>query len=441
MNYLDRSKLISYLIFFIIPSYLIGIAITEILILSLILFFFFNNKDFYYFKDPKIIFLIFFSFLVSLSGLINLDYTDLQIASISHVRYVLLSITIFFLLDKLQITKDNLNINFLKFYFFIILFIIFDSFIQYFFGYNLFGQNLIRGRVSGIFGNDLILGSYLYYTLPISFLLILFFNFDINKNKKYLLIFFTLNLISIYISTSRTPFFLAIFFILLMIIFEKYFRKILLKCLALLLIFITFEAFFEFGKSKLFYRVFKMTFIQITDHYYHPKNTTEKNLKKKDDVVQLDTEKEKNILNKIVAFSDDHQNHYVLALKLFKDKPIIGNGPKGFRNYCRNVKYDPPIGICSTHPHNYFFQILSELGIIGMFFYLTGIVFIFLKLMKLFFANKINKSTSSFCVISLALLTLLFPVVPAGNFFNNWISIINYYYIGIYLYFYNQLHR
>ena len=29
-----------------------------------------------------------------------------------------------------------------------------------------------------------------------------------------------------------------------------------------------------------------------------------------------------------MVFSDDHQNHYLLALKLFKEKPIIGNGPK-----------------------------------------------------------------------------------------------------------------
>ena len=50
---------------------------------------------------------------------------------------------------------------------------------------------------------------------------------------------------------------------------------------------------------------------------------------------------------------------------------------RGFRSYCRDVEYDPPVGICTTHPHNYFIQILSELGLLGIFFYLTSIFFIF----------------------------------------------------------------
>ena len=46
---------------------------------------------------------------------------------------------------------------------------------------------------------------------------------------------------------------------------------------------------------------------------------------------------------------------------------------------------------------------------------------------------------SSFNIASLGLLALLLPLVPAGNFFNNWISIINYFYIGIYIYLYEQI--
>ena len=35
-----------------------------------------------------------------------------------------------------------------------------------------------------------------------------------------------------------------------------------------------------------------------------------------------------------------------------------------------------------------------------------------------------------FLVISIGLIVNFFPLVPNGNFFNNWISIINFYYIG-----------
>ncbi len=126
-------------------------------------------------------------------------------------------------------------------------------------------------------------------------------------------------------------------------------------------------------------------------------------------------------------------------MKLFKEKPILGNGPKGFRQYCRKVNYDPPIGICSTHPHNHFFQILSELGLIGVLFYLFGIFFVAFKLIKYKYYRDQNFITSSFYITSLGLLVLLFPFFPSGNFFNNWISIINYFYIGIYIYLYERM--
>ena len=32
--------------------------------------------------------------------------------------------------------------------------------------------------------------------------------------------------------------------------------------------------------------------------------------------------KPKTFFDSLVVFSDDHQNHYLLALKLFKEKPI-----------------------------------------------------------------------------------------------------------------------
>lgn len=232
-----------------------------------------------------------------------------------------------------------------------------------------------------------------------------------------------------------------------MVLFEKNFRKIFLKCLSILIIFIICEAHFEFGKTRLFHKVFFITFIQFTDSYYHPKdeiNDTKSRKRKK--TYNKDITKELSLKNKVkeffdslVVFSDDHQNHYVLALELFKEKPILGNGPKGFRQYCRKVNYDPPTGVCSTHPHNYFFQILSELGLFGILFYLFGIFFIAFKLINYRFIRNQNLITSSFYITSLGLLVLLFPFVPSGNFFNNWISIINYFYIGIYIYLYERM--
>ena len=118
--------------------------------------------------------MITFSLLVALSGIINLDYIDFKIASIAHIRFAIFSIAIFYVLEKFLSKTKIINKNFLIFFLSIISFIIFDSLIQFFFGTNLFGQEIYKYRVSGIFGKELILGSFLLQILPLTFLLLLF---------------------------------------------------------------------------------------------------------------------------------------------------------------------------------------------------------------------------------------------------------------------------
>ena len=119
--------------------------------------------------------------------------------------------------------------------------------------------------------------------------------------------------------------------------------------------------------------------------------------------------------------------------------PIFGVGPKGFRQYCRSVEYDPPTGICSTHPHNFLIQITAETGVIGLIFYLSSLIFIIMKLFKGYKNKNLNYERNCFLVISIGVIINFFPFVPNGNFFNNWISIINFYYIGFYMFSYKKI--
>ena len=50
-------------------------------------------------------------------------------------------------------------------------------------------------------------------------------------------------------------------------------------------------------------------------------------------------EYKKQLFNKFYIFSHDHHGHYLLSYKIFKDYPILGVGPKGFRYLCRNKIY------------------------------------------------------------------------------------------------------
>ena len=120
---------------------------------------------------------------------------------------------------------------------------------------------------------------------------------------------------------------------------------------------------------------------------------------------------------------------------MFEKNRILGVGPRNFRNYCDDEKYKISNFSCSTHPHNIYVQILAELGLIG-FTFMISIFLIFLinicKHIYLSFKGKNLFSDSQICLIS-SMLISIWPFIPTGNFFNNWLSIICYFPIGIFL--------
>ena len=55
-------------------------------------------------------------------------------------------------------------------------------------------------------------------------------------------------------------------------------------------------------------------------------------------------------------FSEEHQNFYVSSIKMFFDKPLIGNGPKMYRKLCYDEKFfyvseNTGVNTCSSPPH------------------------------------------------------------------------------------------
>ena len=394
------------------------------------LFFLMRNRNLQYYKDLKFLFLFLFSMYIAVNAFFQID-DNLKFSSFFFFRYTLFSLSIFFILDFYKNISDLSKKNILFLYIIVCLFIFFDSYLQFLTGKNFFGFEIIRATVSSIFGSELILGSFLLKLLPIILFIFLYSNLNLKDNSFLIIIFLSLYFSVVFIAGGRAPFFLMLLFILLVILFIKDFRFIFYLSTFLLVLFIVSTFIFEFGKSKPVNRMFIKTFHQITNDVF---------IQKKDLLP-----KEKNKINKkeivknVKIFSSNHHGHYILAYDLFKKNPIFGVGPKGFRHYCRNVNYDPPIGICSTHPHNFLIQILSETGLFGLIFYIFGIIFVLIKIFQAYLKKEAIKEKNYFYVISIGLIINFFPFVPNGNFFNNWISIIGFYYIGIYLYLYKRL--
>ena len=74
---------------------------------------------------------------------------------------------------------------------------------------------------------------------------------------------------------------------------------------------------------------------------------------------------------RLVIFSKTYESHYLIALKMFKQKPILGYGPKTFRKFCAEPENYVNEIACTTHPHNFYLQLLSEVGVIGTIIPLT----------------------------------------------------------------------
>ena len=312
---------------------------------------------------------------------------------------------------------------------------IFDAFFQFLSGENLLGFKIIKNRISGFFGEELVLGSFLIKMLPILTWLLFYSNFDVKNNQRNLIIFFSLYIICIYLSGERSSFGLALIYFSLIVLFIKPLRKVFLIPIPVLIILIFTIFYFELGKTMPSKRMFVKTFHQMTNQFIFKDNVESKEL------LNIDPDKNKNtIKEKLLIFSNDHTGHFHLAYELFKKNPIFGVGPKGFRHYCRDVSYDPPIGICSTHPHNFLVQITSETGLIGLFLYCFLLFLIIFKFFKTQNINVSEENKLSLRIISIGILVNLFPFLPSGNFFNNWISIINYYFLGLYLYSYSKVY-
>jgi O-antigen ligase len=348
------------------------------------------------------IFIIFYCYIVIRSLFYSLDFSEIR-SIIFYIRFGVFSIFIYFLCDlNKEFTK-----NFSRVIFFFILFLIFDAFIQYHFGYDIFGiKKYSVDRISGVFGNDAKLGSYIARLFPLS--LIYFFFNNSKKNNifdvKYFL-FLILVFIGILITGERTALFLFLLSILLIFIINKIFlKKIFLYFISFAIFFFIFVKF----DSALNQRMIVQTKSQLN----------------------ITGEKTK-------LFSNDHENHYLIAYKMFQDNILFGQGPTSFRHMCSKDKFKLENNLgCTTHPHNIYIQSLAEIGLVGFSFLFFYFIFVYWNIIKsilnnynqIFLNNNFNIH-----ILAVTISLSLFPLVPTGNLFNNWMSIIFYLPIGFFL--------
>lgn len=392
-NVKKNNKLIIEIIICSYPIALVlGTAISEFINISLILFFFLLT-DLKYLKKiiaNKFIKLLFFFWLYLLVNyLINYENASL-LRSFGFVRYILLIISINFFYEKFKI---NLNFIF-TFWFIIISFLILDLYLQLITGKNLLGlKSIWPGRLSGLMSDELKI-----FSLLLGFV---FYSLLIFKNKS-------------------VKFNLFVFFIITLIFIFSNERSNTLKFIIGLVIFTNLIFFINFQKNKIFAslvtNVSIIVFMTIIIYNYQP-------LKQRFIIEPKflinESSNFKNVLN-----NSTYGAHYLTAYKIFKDNILFGTGSKTFRIVCHNDQYiDNKLKFntsrCSTHPHNFYLEFLSELGIFGTIFILSLFVYL-LNLSIRFLLLERSLEVVPGIVI---LITTLLPL-PSGSFFTSFNSTI-----------------
>jgi len=424
------SNYLPYLILIFPISLILGPTFIEIFSGLIIIFFFIKVDKGFYRKNKFYInfFLIFYLYLVLRTLFFSHEFEKIR-SILFYFRFLFFCCAIIYCLNKINFTK-NFKV---KYIFLIFLLLILDSILQYYQGRNILNIPLHNTfRASSFFGKELILGSFLFRMLPFILIICILFKLDLKKNIFKLSIFFSLFFFAVLISGERTSFFLLLLTIFLLIILIKDLRKILLYAL---LFFLLLNLVFSFSNKNPYDRMFKYTFSQMISQKV--------DLQVNENLSNLELNKKINSFSNNYVFSREHQGHYIIALRMFLDNPIFGQGPRSFRYLCSEDRFIKSDGICTTHPHNTYLQLLAETGLIGFLFIFVLFLFTVKELVRKFFKNFKHQNRDNNYVqikyISLiAIFVSLFPLAPSGNFFNNWLSFVYYYPIAFYIYSINK---
>ena len=395
----------SYLVILLPVAIVTGPFFSDLIVSTSALFFIYytiKTSNYYYFKNLFFkIFFLFWLYIVFVSFFSDNFLVSFK-SSITFIRFGIFVVLIFYLANETKNFLKNFTIFFLIFYCIVLL----DSYFQFLFGFNVIGlKSPVANRLSSFFGDEMVVGSFLSRLFPLVLFCILFLSKKYFKNIKYLSpILLILVDIIIFLSGERTSFAILLIINIGFILLISQMKILRLTTFVFSMILI---GFITISSDRVKDRMIDQT------------------------MRDFGVNKEK-----IYLFSNIHQEHYQTAYKIFKDNIIIGVGPKMFRYECSDKKYYSGEYSCTTHPHNLHLQFLSEIGLMGYLFLIITLILIIRRFLLTLYLNYIKKiDVEHFDLQNLILIGVfanLFPFLPSGNFFNNWLSIIYFLPIGFY---------
>ena len=105
--------------------------------------------------------------------------------------------------------------------------------------------------------------------------------------------------------------------------------------------------------------------------------------------------------------------HFNSGVQVWKKNKIFGHGLKSFPLNCKYTINQT----CNTHPHNYFIEIMVNMGLIGIILIYSFIILASKNLLQYFFKLKNQKTKIISSVFFLIIFFEFFPIRSTGSFF------------------------
>jgi len=511
INHITKNNFILSSLLLLFPISLISGPLIPELIMNVVSIIFairlINDKDSSIFHTNFFYYYLFFVIYIILNAYFSSYRSEIFLKNLFYFRFFIFIFAVYYFF-----LKNHKIINLLN-YFLIFMFsiLIFDGFTEFFLGKNLLGNSSINrpDRIAGLFGDKLVLGSFLakFFFLVSG----LFFFVDQKNNifKYYSIIIIFLAYALIFFTGERTAFISTSIGIIIFFICSNFsiYRKVFTSFFLVFII-----SFILFNNSILYDRHIKQSINQVNFNIF---------------------DNEENFFNRFTYYATTYQTAY----NAFSKKKLFGYGPKSFRHFCseddlevikpgrirqdntflpflvdrkytgmrvtnlyvsekdkisiddlilsyeyNNNIYDYrsiregvvkfisikpgdfiennhklldlhirgsgipyneffDINGCTTHPHNFYLQLLSETGIVGALFIFLNFLYLIIILIKFLyrklFKNIIELDNTKICLI-INFIVFLFPLLPSGNFFNNWLNMTILIQISFYLFIFNK---
>ena len=392
---MNSTVLNSYflLLFSFIPaSIIVGPAVSLINILLIdfsFIFLILYKKDYKFLSNKSVKLIIFLCLYLIFNSIISKDFSMSVNRNFGFIRFGIL----FLAFNYFFYNKDFVN-KVLIVWVLTLSILSLDTYIESIFGKNILGYGEAYGsRIVSFFKDEPIVGGYIngFYLIIIGYLFYIKKNIT-NKYKYLILIISIFFIIAIILTGERSNSIKAISGFFLFYLFNDFF-KFKEKIFSILMLILLFTLLFNSSDFlKLRYGL----------QFFNPIVST----------LQLNSKIKKNETQVNTLKGNIYPRLYQSGFEVFKKYPIFGVGNKNYRvETCSNKKNSNYI--CTTHPHQIYFEFLSEHGLLGsmiLFFILFNLIF---GKIKTILASKNYLQIG--CLIFLT--TSFIPFLPSGAFF------------------------